>query len=248
MNTIHIDNRINSIKITKDTHMYIENKEAMINLEILNTSKVFLYAKDATLTIHGDIKKSLNFRIFSVNSNIKETLELNEKNISLEYFYSTINTSNHEYEMDIYHNVKNTNSKIINKGLTLTNSKLSFIVNGYVKQNSTNVNCNQENYIITMDDNNSIIKPNLIIDNNDITANHSAYIGYFKQEELFYLKARGIKEEDGLKLLAKSFLIGNHEIHFLDKERILKDLNKYWRWKNESWRFSYFKEWIYLFW
>lgn len=233
MNKITIDNnRIdhqNEIIIKEDTNIYINNKTTNLNLIIKSPSNVFIYIKDSNLNIDYDLKSNLDIKVFAINSSIKTNIDLNYENISLNYYYGTINTKDNDYEINVKHNLKNTNSKVVNKGLNLTDSKLTFNINGYVKKNSTNVICNQENFIIEMEDNNSIIKPNLIIDNNDIEANHSAYIGYFNQEELFYLKSRGIKEEIALKLLAKAFLLGDNNIHFLDKEKILKDLNKYWR-------------------
>ena len=96
----------------------------------------------------------------------------------------------------------------------MNNSKLNFIINSKIAKNSINVDTNQNSKIILMGENNSSIKPNLLVDNNDINANHSAYVGHFKEDEVFYLKSRGIREEEVNKLLSKSFLIGNMDIDF----------------------------------
>ena len=63
-----------------------------------------------------------------------------------------------------------------------------------------------------MKDNHANIKPNLIIDNNEIEANHSAYIGTFKEDEMFYLMSRGINKKNCYKLLLKAFLLNNMQI------------------------------------
>ena len=87
---------------------------------------------------------------------------------------------------------------------------------------------NNDNITI-INDNNCLIKPNLIIDNDDVIANHSSYIGYFKKDEIFYIKTRGINELDSEKLLVKSFLIGNMDISYEIRRIILENINSYWR-------------------
>ena len=70
------------------------------------------------------------------------------------------------------------------------------------------------------------IKPNMYIDCDDIEAKHSAVIGKFKDEEIFYLMTRGIPKEEAIELLTESFLFSNLTF---DKEEITNLINKYWR-------------------
>jgi Fe-S cluster assembly scaffold protein SufB len=73
------------------------------------------------------------------------------------------------------------------------------------------------------------LKPNLLIDNDDIEAEHSAYIGRFKEDEIFYLMTRGISREDATDLLVRSFLIGDMDISYEEREIILNNIQLYWR-------------------
>ena len=120
-------------------------------------------------------------------------------------------------------------SKIINHGINTTNSKLSYIINTVVPKEYTKIKTSQDSKIIVLKDNNSTIKPNLLIDNDDIEANHSAYIGRFKEDNIFYLMTRGISRVDATDLLVRSFLIGDMDISFEEREIILKQISKYWR-------------------
>ena len=52
-----------------------------------------------------------------------------------------------------------------------------------------------------MTENKCIIKPNLFIDEEDVVANHSALIGTFSSDEIFYLMSRGISKEESFNLL-----------------------------------------------
>ena len=70
--------------------------------------------------------------------------------------------------------------------------------------------------------------PNLYIDSHDVEASHSALIGKFSDEELFYLQSRGLDIKSAEKLLVTGFLTSN-----ITNNRILKIINKniykYWR-------------------
>ena len=61
----------------------------------------------------------------------------------------------------------------------------------------------------------------MIVDNHDIEASHSAYIGKFDEDVIFYLMTRGLTRKDANSLLIKAFLINNmsleeNEIAILD--------------------------------
>ena len=64
----------------------------------------------------------------------------------------------------------------------------------------------------------------LLVNNYDTISNHSCYIGHFKEEEMFYLKSRGLNEKETERLLAKAFLLSNMDINFLNRNMILEDL------------------------
>ena len=71
-----------------------------------------------------------------------------------------------------------------------------------------------------------MIKPNLFIDENDVVANHSALIGTFKDDEIFYLMSRGLDKKDAENLLTKGFLLKGVTYY---KEVLENIINKYWR-------------------
>ena len=53
------------------------------------------------------------------------------------------------------------------------------------------------------------INPNLYIDEFDVVANHSAYIGPFPSDILFYLNTKGIGTKENNRLLLQSFLLND---------------------------------------
>ena len=166
---------------------------------------------------------------FSINSSLTTVININKEEKKLDYFYSTINIDDNKYVIDINHNVKNTNSNVVNHGINYSSNKLDFIINSKILKESINVNTNQDSKIILMQDNNCYIKPNLLVDNDNIVANHASFIGYFNKDKLFYLACRGIDYNNSIRLFVKSFLLENRNIAFWQKEMILKDIYNYWR-------------------
>ncbi|HPF83680.1 MAG TPA: SufD family Fe-S cluster assembly protein, partial [Bacilli bacterium] len=85
----------------------------------------------------------------------------------------------------------------------------------------------QNSRIINLTNNKCQIKPNLFIDEYNVEASHSAYIGGFSADDMFYLNSRGINELDALKLLINGFLTKDMPKYLVT--RIKRNINKYWR-------------------
>ena len=149
-------------------------------------------------------------------------INLNGENAEVEYHYSTINYDDHKYKTVVNHNSSKTISNIYNHGVNVKDNKLDFDITGYVPNKSDKSECNQKNQILNIKDGKSTILPKLLIDNYDVVSSHSAYIGKFKDEILFYLMSRGISEKVSYDLLIKSFLVNGCErkeiIETLEKE------------------------------
>lgn len=52
----------------------------------------------------------------------------------------------------------------------------------------------------------SVTRPELEIEADDVKAAHGATVGRLNEEELFYLETRGIPRDEGMKLLARAFV------------------------------------------
>ena len=62
----------------------------------------------------------------------------------------------------------------------------------------------------------------MLIDEVDVSANHSALIGSFKDDELFYMQRLGIDKVEANKLLIKGFI--NNKISL----KLANHFKKYW--------------------
>lgn len=206
---LDIEYNINSNIDLKITEIRKENKSKIqYKYNILENSKVKIIK-----FYDSKIVKELNI------------INLNGINSEIDYLFKTIATDKQDYNIYVYHNNKNTVSNIKNNSVNINEGTTTFNVTGVVYNGITNCTLNQTNKIINLNDKECKINPNLLIEENDVVANHSALIGKFSEEEIFYLMSRGISRKESINLLTKGFLING-----IQDEKISKIIEKYnWR-------------------
>ncbi|MGM9879402.1 MAG: SufD family Fe-S cluster assembly protein [Bacilli bacterium] len=232
MNKIQVedvkDEEIN-YSLENSSIIIIKKSNAKINFVVNNNIKVFILIESSNLELLYDTTSNFDLNIFSVNSSLNIITNLKKDNLRFNYAYSTINENSNTYKITVNHIGKNITSNIVSHGINLVSNKLSFTITAKVPKESDGACTNQDSKIITLNKNVATIKPNLLIDTDDVEASHSAYIGEFKEEALFYLETRGLNRKTSEKLLAKSFLIGQMDISFREKDIIFEILKRYWR-------------------
>lgn len=158
--------------------------------------------------------------ILSINE--RNIINLNGENSKLYCLLKTVCKSVEKYDFVINHNSKNTISDIITNGVNISGN-LYFNVTTYIPNGSSGSIANQNNRIINLVDNECLIRPNLLIDEYDVSANHSALIGNFKDEEFFYIQRLGLDLNSAKKLLIKGFL--KNKLN----DKLSSNFKKYWR-------------------
>lgn len=231
------DVRKMNIKVLDSTELeifYDSKEETKIDIEYTINSNINFKVTE----IRSEVKTKVQYKYFiEENSNIDITkfydvntvkeldvISLNGMNSKVNYNFKTISKDSQKYDIVIYHNNKNTESNIMNNSVNIDNGTTIFNVTSVVYNGITDCILNQSNKIINLNDSESIINPNLLIEENDVTANHSAFIGKFSDEQIFYLMSRGISEEESINLLIKGFLLEG-----IDNKKINNILKKYWR-------------------
>lgn len=206
----------------KDIEINIKDNVSLKLFELINsnnTSKTIInLGKESKLILNRFCNK------YMLDNNIE--INLNGEKAKAEIVISAISDENQKIKVNINHNNKYTVSNIINNGITIKNGKLEFDIETKIEKGNINSNANQDSKIITMSDISSgVINPKLIINEYDTNAKHSAYIGEFKKEDIFYLESRGIPKEESYKLMIKGFLISNFNIDIENKNTILNMIN-----------------------
>ena len=187
---------------------------------------LYVIDKDTSKDYKYDIEENTIIYHFSINSSSNVEINLVKDNIEVYYYYNNINYDDNEFKIKVNHKCSNTHSEIYNHGVNVKKNKLTYFVEGIVPKSSSKCICNQDNQIINMSDGKSSIWPNLLIDNYYVDSSHSAYIGKFSEEKIFYLMSRGISRSDASGLLLNSFLINSDSIEEDKIEEFLKEIKK----------------------
>ena len=209
----------------------IENLDKDIFLVVLENVKIVLniLGKNTNLNFHVHIEKNatliLNHLVIEGNSNVNVNLE--DLNANFELNYSILSSKNSKNKIDVRHNSSKTKSLLKNHGFSKNSANLIFDVSAYINKDTSKCISKQDNQIIENENSLSRINPNLYIENYDVEASHSAYVGEFKENELFYLMSRGLTEAESKFLLLKSFLFGSFDFVEKVKERYYHEVIKY---------------------
>ena len=227
-NKINVDNL--DILVKDSNPLYFEiDRNTSLNINVLDniSSKIVIIANsDYNIDIKLNSKASLIINSINKDNSVKVNINLLEKS-SITYNHSVLAETNSINSFNIVHLGNDSISNLVNNGINKLDNKLFFTINGNVPKNLINIVCNQKSKIINYNLGDSKIIPNLIIDSNDIIANHAAYIGEIGEEEKFYMESRGINNNDIKKAIYKATMLGNFE---LDEEmsEFNKRINEWW--------------------
>ena len=237
MNKLIIDNNIdaNDIVIDTDTDMVIDlvDTDKDINIHVAKgvCLKGFIKTNNTRNKIDYIIDEDCDVLInkLAIDCSDSITIVMNDINSKIRYNTSVINYKDNSYNQIVKHSSSNTDSKIVNHCINVLDSEFKFIVDGVIERDASKVRFKQDNKIINLNNGKSNILPNLIVDNDDIEASHSAYIGTFDEEVKFYMMSRGITEKECDDLLIKAFLLSDMELSIKERDiycSIIEKINK----------------------
>ena len=237
MNKLVVDNSTvnNDVFIDKDTDLVVDLKDTNLELNIHVISgtllRAFIKTKNTKNKIIYNFDDNVDVVInkLAIDSSDDITVNINDVNSKVKYYSSIINYNDNAYIQKINHVSSDTQSKIVNHCINVEDKEFKFIVDGIINKDSERVDFKQDNKIINLKNGKSSILPNLIVDNNDIEASHSAYIGTFDEDKKFYMMSRGLTSQESDDLLIKAFLLNDMKLE--EKERdifssIIESINK----------------------
>ena len=213
MNKIFIDTKNYNLNIENNLvyEIHIQN-DTDITISVLENinSKINLFIKNSQvkITINNLENSDLIVNQLAINSSISLNINL-KLHSKIRYNNSILTNIDSINDITINHLESNSEANIFANGINLSDNKFFFIIDGIVNKDSLNVVLDEKSKIINIGEGNSKIIPNLIVNNQDVVANHSAFIGKFNDEEINYLKSRGISDKTAKKLLLISLLLGN---------------------------------------
>ena len=94
-----------------------------------------------------------------------------------------------------------------NYGVCKDNSTLIFDGVSHIDRHGKKSEAKQNAKIIIFDKNcKAVANPSLLIDYNDIVANHGAAVGTLNQDHIYYLLSRGLELKEARKLITLGYL------------------------------------------
>lgn len=237
MNKLIIDNNIevNDIVVDTDTDMIVDLTDTENDIDIHIVKGVCLKGFVKTnntknkISYHIDEDCEVVINKLSIDCSDSIDIQMEDVNSRLKYNTSIINYKNNTYSLEVKHSSCDTESKIVNHCINVDNNELKCIVNGIIERKADKVKFKQDNKIINLKNGKSNILPNLIVDNDDIEASHSVYIGTFDDDVKFYMMSRGLSSRECDDLLIKAFLLNNMDLTEKEKDiycSIIETINK----------------------
>lgn len=163
--------------------------------------------------IHGSLHENSNFLSTSIINSLGQVRAENRVNLLGENSSSTIDililgSQNAVIEglTRVEHSKKNTKSDQKARIVLGENSKASFQGKIRVNQNSDGTLANMSSKSLLLSDKARVnSKPELEILADDVRCSHGVTVGNLSEEQLFYLRSRGISEVEAKKILVNSF-------------------------------------------
>ncbi len=225
------------VSIINIYYMIDKKTNALIEISCNDYSKVnyMTYMRASSplkikLNCYLDDKSSLEINSLALNINdvdIETNVYLYRPKTSAIINNTIINSTGLKqiYNYNVYHKMKDTKSQLMNYVIANNNSGLDINNKGIIEKGAVNSELSQKSKGLILDMLSSIAaNPILLIDENDVIANHGAAIGAIDDDDLYYLMSRGLTKEMGEQLLIKAFI--NPCLSSIKDEKILLLMNE----------------------
>ena len=206
-----LEQKINKLFIKLENNSSLEillfNSNAELKCELKENSKLVIY--------------NIAFTSDDYTFNLNVDLNNQFADVQIINLYLGINNSKLSSNVMINHYSKNTKSLLDTYAIAKDQSHLTLNNNAYIKNGMKSSDARQMTRGLNLSKK-ALVKaqPNLLIDEYDVVASHSASIGSIDKEELFYLMSRGLTETQAQEMVILGFIepiLGNIKSEELQK-------------------------------
>lgn len=105
------------------------------------------------------------------------------------------------------HVAKNTFGRVVIKGVAQNGARIKIDGMVRIEKGASLTNSFLEMRVLLLDKKSSAVaEPKLEIENNEVKASHAASVGKIDEDQIFYLKSRGIEEVEAKAIIVEGFL------------------------------------------
>ena len=220
---------------TKNLDIELENNSRLIKYYLNSTNK----NKTIYNFIRSKLKKDSQFEKFNFSHNVSSCRDEIISDLNGENSYVSLNNIQHlsqkcfhEIKWEINHNEPNTKSSQFVKSALHDESVAAFQGKIFVDSKAQKTDGYQLSRALLLSDNSKFLsKPELEIYADDVKCSHGSSSGSIDDDSIFYLRSRGINEQDAKKMMIEGFLaevinkIKNNEIRNIFYNK-LNEINK----------------------
>ena len=231
-----------------DVHLIVpENSTGLLMFNILgfgtfnftlefkaNSNLSFLYLNESNhqleisekVILHEQVQLNANYGELSDGNHKRTTVfELVGRKSHLEVRSASIAFGKLDWKMSAVHKAKETYAMLKNYGIVLESGFLGFEVLGNIEKHNSQSKTHQETRVMNMaKDVKAIVYPQLIIDENDVEASHAASVGQPDPIAVYYMKSRGLTEQEVLNHMILGYLLPIIDI--IEDETIKEQLSE----------------------
>ena len=195
-----------------------EKENLNINFEINNNSSVHynVFSKESAYSATRKFSLGENayllggYADFSHGKkNLDVEVNLNKIHAQVDWHLASLSQKDDKkiYNINFYHNEKETKARMDNYGVCKDTSTLEFLGDAIIKKGAKKSSTKQNAKIVVFD---ALCKakasPKLCIYENDVEASHGASEGQINPDHVFYLMSRGIDEDNAKRLITLGYL------------------------------------------
>lgn len=150
----------------------------------------------------------LNLFDYAVELSIKIDIEAYD---SSSFKINSSFISDKKYELDIETKLYGDDvfGSVDVRGINERESTVKIVMNGTVAGETKGCVLNEYAKILNKSNYSNVLIPNLIVNTNEVEANHGVSIGSIDEKELFYLASKGIRKSTAKRLIEEGFILAN---------------------------------------
>ena len=190
----------------RDLEKFSEVSEIVAEGE--NTLNIINLGDNVNLDIKISKRSTLTINMFdyAYDKNIDLQIEADDEatfNLNASFI------ANGKYILNIKDNLygNNITSNVNIRGINERAGTVTILMDGTVAGETHDNVLNEYARVINKSDFGSVLIPNLIVNTNEVVANHGVSIGGFRGEEIFYLTSKGIDKHTAQKLIEEGFIL-----------------------------------------
>ena len=162
---------------------------------------------DLTLDIHVLDDAEFTLNLFDFDEATKHKIHITTfKNSKVKINVSFIAMNDYNLEINATINGEASSTDVNIRGIN-ESSNVNITLNGTANKKCKDSIINEYAKIINTSDKSNTLIPNLIVNTNEVVANHGVSIGSINDDELFYLMSKGISKSNAIKLIEEGFIL-----------------------------------------